>query len=191
MIDLRPNNEPIFNDLILNDIVFLIDTREQNPWDFRIFNSDKIQIKQKRASLKTGDYTLEGYEDQIVIERKSLEDFVGCVSTSRTRFEAELERMQAFRSCAVVIEAPWKELKIGNWRAKTRPSSVTGSCISWQLMRVPFAFEDGRREATIWAARFLTMFHKHRIRELKKLKEASKNEQRSRSQEHRQITEKA
>lgn len=173
VIDLNP--EPIFRDLALNDVVFLIDTREQRPWDFRIFNSEKIKINQKRATLKSGDYTLEGYEDQIVIERKSLDDLVGCVTTSRERFEAELERLDSFKSCAVLVEAPWSDVKSGLWSAMTRPSSVTGSCISWQLRRIPFAFEYGPYEATIWAARFLMMFHKDRIREAKKLKKEMKN----------------
>lgn len=169
MIDLNPNSEPIFKDLVLNDIVFLIDTREQTPWDFTIFNSNEIQIVEKQASLPTADYSLEGHEDHIAIERKSLDDLIGCVANGRERFEKELMRLRSYPARAVIVESPWEALELGSWRSKVPPSAVTGSCIGWMQWGIPFHFAKSPRDATIWATRFMVMYHKRRLEELTNL----------------------
>lgn len=74
----------------------IIDTREQNPWRF-------ATSKTKVQTLKTGDYTLEGYEDLLVIERK------GCIgefakNISEDRFERELERLENFKYSFIILE---------------------------------------------------------------------------------------
>lgn len=72
----------------------LIDSREQNPWIFR---------KPTVCALKTGDYSVAGFEDQICIERK------GCVSEIATnftqdRFWREMERMSKFPKKICIFE---------------------------------------------------------------------------------------
>lgn len=73
----------------------------------------------RRATLETGDYSLDGYEDVIAFERKTLPDLIGTLMGGRLdsvgelqerkkNFREELERMRAmppgsFR--AVVVEA--------------------------------------------------------------------------------------
>lgn len=174
MIDLTPNNDPIFKDPVLNDIVFLIDTREQTPWDFTIFNSDSIKAMEKSATLSTGDYSLQGYEDHISIERKSLDDLLGCITNGRERFEKELRRMRGYPARAVVVESAWENLELGNWRSKVNPSSVTGSCIGWMQWGIPFHFAKSSRDATIWSARFMLMYHKRRLEELSNVSRRSR-----------------
>lgn len=57
--------------------------------------------------LKTGDYSLEGYEDVFAVERKGrVEEFVQNL-TSREKwanFKAELERLESFQAGFVVCE---------------------------------------------------------------------------------------
>jgi ERCC4-type nuclease len=61
--------------------VVLIDTREQSPFDFSRFpNWIADQRKQK---LHVGDYSVEGMEDLIVIERKSLSDLITTLMQQR------------------------------------------------------------------------------------------------------------
>lgn len=52
----------------------VIDTREQTPYGFAKYDAEPI-----RAALPTGDYSLPGFEDRVAIERKSLDDLVGCL----------------------------------------------------------------------------------------------------------------
>lgn len=64
--------------------VLLVDTREQNPFDFSRFEGWFAGIE-KRA-LKLGDYAVAGLEDECVIERKDLPDLVHSLTTDRSVF---------------------------------------------------------------------------------------------------------
>jgi len=67
----------------------LIDTREQLDYACFFEKLAKIHITK---TLRIGDYSLEGYETKFSIERKTLNDFIGCTTSSRERFLRELER---------------------------------------------------------------------------------------------------
>ena len=67
----------------------VIDTREQQPWHF-----PRHLAAVSRGTLSAGDYALEG-DRGFAIERKSLPDFVGTISSGWERFRRELERMPA------------------------------------------------------------------------------------------------
>lgn len=89
--------------------VVLVDTREQAPFDLARFNN---WIEgQKRATLPTGDYSVEGLEDVIAVERKSLPDLVMTLMHQRERFFRECERLAQFKYRAILIEATYEEVK--------------------------------------------------------------------------------
>lgn len=75
----------------------VIDTREQTPWAF-----PPELAETQRGTLPQGDYALEG-DEAFSIERKSLDDFVGTVSSGWERFKRELRRMDNAGSPAKVI----------------------------------------------------------------------------------------
>jgi len=50
----------------------LVDTREQNPFDFSRFEGWFAGVEKK--ALKLGDYSVAGLEDRCVVERKALPD---------------------------------------------------------------------------------------------------------------------
>lgn len=108
----------------------LIDTREQLPWEFKGY-------KTSPKGLKTGDYSLrfldQDFDDDIILERKSLDDFVGCCGMQRERFERELERSMEIPHFFVIIEGSWKEIEMGYYHSKINPNSVIGSILSWQI----------------------------------------------------------
>ena len=81
-------------------ITLICDTREQTPLQFCGFRG----IESVRSGLKTGDYSIQGYEDQITFERKSVQDLVGTLCQGRDRFERELERMRPFEEKYILIE---------------------------------------------------------------------------------------
>lgn len=100
----------------------IIDTREQSPFRFTGFRADakhKIRISRNpdqfkipelhiptiTKTLKTGDYSISGFESEICVERKSLSDLYGTLGGGRDRFERELERMSSMRYAAIVIES--------------------------------------------------------------------------------------
>ena len=83
------------------------DTREQSPFDFSFYDCE-VAI----ATLKTGDYTLEGYEQIICIERKkSPSELATNLGKYKERFENELERMREFKHKYIVCEFNEEELR--------------------------------------------------------------------------------
>jgi ERCC4-type nuclease len=91
--------------------VVLVDTREQRP--FALYASHPNWIGgERRVALKTGDYTVEGMESLLALERKSLEDVVRCtVPPDRERFIAGCKRLARFRWKAILIEGSYENLK--------------------------------------------------------------------------------
>jgi hypothetical protein len=72
----------------------LVDTREQIPWEFP---------GSRPATLKTGDYTLEGFETSLCVERKRNTGEIAA-NLTQDRFERELGRMDEFPFSFVVCE---------------------------------------------------------------------------------------
>lgn len=82
------------------EIVITTDTREQLFLDFTKFRG----VSSVRGTLKTGDYSIQGYEDTICFERKSVQDLVGTLIGGHERFLREMERMRSFKAKYILIE---------------------------------------------------------------------------------------
>jgi len=79
-------------------ITIVIDTREQTPWAF-----PRELAHSAVGTLKTGDYALAG-DGEFAIERKSLDDFVGTISSGWERFRREIDRMKCFQVKVIIVE---------------------------------------------------------------------------------------
>jgi hypothetical protein len=81
-------------------INIVIDTREQNPWAFD-FTLANVRI----GTLKTGDYALDG-DAGFAVERKSLDDFLGTISSGWARFQREVFRAKEamFPAFPIIVE---------------------------------------------------------------------------------------
>lgn len=88
-----------------------IDTREQDPLDFTPWASEGLLTA--RGTIRTGDYSLEGYEHRVTVERKRVAELYHTVGAGRERFEAELERMRTMESAHIVIEGDLRDLWAG------------------------------------------------------------------------------
>jgi ERCC4-type nuclease len=90
-------------------ITVIQDTREKKPWNFEFYG-----LKQKVKNLKTGDYTIEGYENEIFIERKRSSGELAQNFGSKSKpFYAELERAKSFKHKYLICEFP--EERIGEF----------------------------------------------------------------------------
>lgn len=111
-------------------ITIIQDSRENLPYSFQCINPPPLV---EIATLDTGDYSLKGFADQIVIERKGLSDCFGTFGNGRKRFERELERMRSFQFAAVVIEGDWHTIfKHPPKFSKLKPKTIHASIIAWQ-----------------------------------------------------------
>ena len=76
------------------------DTREQAPWDFS-FHDIPVRI----SGLKTGDYSLVGFEDILCVERKASTAEVALnIGKKKKAFDAEMLRMSHFKHKYIICE---------------------------------------------------------------------------------------
>ena len=133
------------------ETTILVDSREQRPWHF--------ETPTENATLKTGDYSLRGFEERIAIERKSLNDLVGSLSRGRDRFEAELERAASFEQFVIVVEASISDVIGHKYQSQMAPAAITGSIIAlWSRYGTPFLFADTPKIAGAMAEKILLRF---------------------------------
>lgn len=114
-----------------------IDTREQLPYEFR--TSSEV------GTLSIGDYSVAGLEDSVAVERKTIDDLVGCLTTGRERFERELHRGKALDYFALVVEASLSDLANGRYRSKMNPKSAIQSLLTFSVRyKLPIFFAESR-----------------------------------------------
>lgn len=88
--------------------IVIKDTREQDGYFFSAFNTCAGMIEQK---LDTGDYTIQGFEDKICIERKGcVEELAVNLGQKKQAFLNEIERMKDFPHKFLILEFSLEDL---------------------------------------------------------------------------------
>lgn len=88
--------------------VVIKDTREQEGYYFSAFGGCSGMIEQK---LDTGDYTIQGLEDKICIERKGcIEELAINLGQKKHQFLHEIERMKDFPHKYLILEFSAQDL---------------------------------------------------------------------------------
>ena len=135
----------------------IVDSREQAPFDFRaeIYKGVEVEV----GSLATGDYSLKGLEDVVAVERKSLDDLIGCLSTGRERFERELARSRGLNAFMVCVESSWEDLVKARYRSRMDPHAAAQSVLSFAVKyRCGFHFAGSRPAAAYSTWGFLKQY---------------------------------
>jgi ERCC4-type nuclease len=136
------------------DFRIVIDTREQAPWGF-----DCPTVRRK---LDAGDYSVDGLEAAVAVERKSLKDFVSTVIHDFPRFAAELERLSRYEAACVVVEADLDRVLRGLAEDELRgaaPASVMGAAAHISLhYGVPVFWCGSRQAARAFTDAYLRTF---------------------------------
>jgi len=129
----------------------VIDSREKEPYSF-----DPPLIGAVRRALEAGDYSLDGLEDQVAVERKTLDDFVSTVIHRRRRFRQELGKLSRYRAACVVVEAGLLDVLGKRYRGEARPEAIVGTTLSILLdYGVPVLFCGNRQAACHFTRGFL------------------------------------
>ena len=114
-----------------------IDSREQLPYTF--------ETPSEVGGLPVGDYSIVGLENQISIERKTIDDLIGCLTTGRERFARELHKGKALDYFALVIEASLSDLANGRYRSRMLPKSAIQSLLAFSIrFGLPIFFCESR-----------------------------------------------
>lgn len=168
------------------------DRREKAPWYFHDIEQRKrdggghLVVESVVRTIRTGDYTIDGLEKCLSIERKSVADLVRCVcGKDRRRFVGgggQLDRLNDLQSGHVVIEGGWPQIikEADRNRYDRRACAVT--IISAAMRRFPavhwWTF-PGKRMAEIMAFRILEYGWKMHGLDLWTTKENGDGEERS------------
>ena len=131
-----------------------VDNREQLAYSFHGYTCTT-----EAATLGTGDYSIVGFTDKIAVERKSLDDLLGCLTAGRERFEKELARARSLDRFCVLIEASFEDLAKGMYRSAMKPHSACQSIIAWQIRYgTPFVFAGSRKASEYYCFSFLQKY---------------------------------
>lgn len=129
----------------------VIDSREQLPLDFTKWPDVQVEV----AGLSLGDYALKGLETRAAIERKSLDDMVGSLSSGRERFESELTRARGFALFCIVVEASMQDVAEHRYRSKMSSESVLQSLFTYQCRYNVSTIWAGSREGAAYVVKSL------------------------------------
>lgn len=147
--------------------VILVDSHEQKPFDFKRFPNWIETVKTKH--LDVGDYTVEGMEDLLALERKSLPDLIGTVIQRRNRFISLCEELSRYRWRAIIVEATYKDIKsdYGKLGLETRahPNAVSGSLDAAEVrFNIPVIYASRNKKlaeekAASWLSKHFTYWY--------------------------------
>lgn len=136
----------------------LIDTREQNPFEFSRFEGWFAGVK--KAALRIGDYSIEGLETVSVVERKYLPDLVRSFTVERAAFVNRLRLMSSCPHRLLVITAPLSQVKSPYPHSAADPNRVFQSLIALLAgLRVPFLCTDTHELGEEAVASYLYQTH--------------------------------
>ena len=140
----------------MGEAVLIKDTREPElAWNV-YFTAPTITKK-----LDTGDYSLQGFEDKIAVERKTLDDLVGCLTKGRDRFERELQRSTQLVYFCVIVEAGYSQLVLGDYRSRLNTKSAIESISAFEIRYgTHFLFAGNQELAARKAESLLLKFYR-------------------------------
>ena len=119
---------------------FVVDSREKRSYEMYF---SKLNYPYTVKKLEIGDYSILGYEDRFSVERKSLADFINCITQDRDRFKKELQRASSLDYFAVLVECSFFDIQNRNYKSKIHPSSILGTIFKWSVKySIPFFFVE-------------------------------------------------
>jgi DNA excision repair protein ERCC-4 len=138
----------------------VVDTREQLEWRF----SDRCETAS--GTLLAGDYSVSGFERRWAVERKSLGDYLGSITTGRERFLRELAILRRYEHACVVVEGSLEDLVEHRYRSMASPASVLGT--TWMICAryVPVYLAGSRELAEVAAEGLLSRWWRDHLREV-------------------------
>lgn len=137
------------------EFTVLIDTREKRPYSFRGITTNirgqqvSVCTQTQKVYLETGDYSLAGHENGIIVERKSVPDIVQTVAQHRDRFVRELDRLSEIEHSFILVEGEWAEVQL--WCSRNSmlsPRALDSSILTWSMRYRPqWLFRPSRATA--------------------------------------------
>ena len=138
--------------------VLLVDTREQNPFDFSRFDGWFAGVEKR--TLKLGDYSVSGLEDICAVERKDLSDLVHSCTAERNAFIRRLRLMAEYPHRLLVITSALSQVKSPYPHSRTDPNRIMQFLIAALAgLQVPFLCSETHELGEELVASYLYQIH--------------------------------
>jgi DNA excision repair protein ERCC-4 len=137
----------------------VVDSREQTPLRF-------TRLPSVEGTLRTGDYSLTGFESHFAIERKSLEDLVGSLSRERERFMHEIDRLRGYDFCRLLVIGGESDVHVRAYRSRMDPKAVIASLAAIEARGVPLVWARTPAMAAEMVERWAVYFFRERMKGL-------------------------
>jgi ERCC4-type nuclease len=135
----------------------VVDTREQNPFNFSRFKGWFASVESR--ALKLGDYSIAGLEDRCVVERKNLSDLIHSFTAERPVFVRRLQLMSQFPHRLLVVTAALSQVKSRHPHTGN-PNRLTQSLIAALAgLQVPFLCTETHELGEEMVASYLYQVH--------------------------------
>jgi ERCC4-type nuclease len=119
----------------------LVDTREQNPFNFSRFRGWFAGVEKK--ALLLGDYSVAGLENMCVVERKDLSDLVHSCTIERTAFIKRLRLMGQHPHRLLVITSTLSQVKSPYTHTSVDPNRTMQFLVATLAgLQVPFVCSE-------------------------------------------------
>jgi ERCC4-type nuclease len=136
----------------------LVDTREQDPFNFSRFDGWFAGVEKK--AMKLGDYSISGMEQVCVVERKNLSDLVHSLTAERPVFMSRLRRMSTYPQRLLVVTAPLSTVKSSYPFSNSNPNRIMQSLIALLAgWNVPFVCTETHELGEEMVASYLYQVH--------------------------------
>ena len=140
---------------IPKDFILIQDTREQKP----LFKPKPWIVNH---GLNSGDYSIQGFENVITIERKSIPDLLGTLGKGRIRFEKELNRMSEYKWKGLLIEGLENDVYQPNDFSSMHPNSIYHSLAAIETKwRVGIYYAKDKKHARWWVLSRLVKLYRY------------------------------
>jgi ERCC4-type nuclease len=139
----------------------VVDTREQNPFDFSRFDGWFAGVETR--ALPLGDYSIAGLEEHCVVERKDLADLVHSLTANRSVFVERMRRMSHYPHRLLVITAGLSEIKSPYRHTAASPNRILQSLIALLArLNLPFLCTETHELGEEAVASYLYQVHLYR-----------------------------
>ena len=150
---------PTFEYTLPDGFCLVRDTREQIGTG--LFVKPPKGLIMVRDTLKVGDYSCKGFEEQIAIERKSLPDLWSSLTVDADRFRRELEVLATYERKWLLIEALESSFLSFQEGRKIHPNSIRGALVSIEVrLGIPVWQSESREAAERWVIDRLCKYYK-------------------------------
>ena len=120
--------------------VVIVDSREQTPLEFH-------RLPSRVGTLTQGDYSVAGLESDFAVERKSIPDLLGSLTSGRERFMREIDRLRGCGFCRLLVVGLEDDISSGRYRSNANPKAIMHSLYAIESRGLPVVFSPSPYEA--------------------------------------------